>query len=293
MSFLLVISIHAQSIIVCEALGGKILHQTNAYKQRPVASLTKIATAVVALDYLTLSRASLSEKIMVPNSVQGLGGSNPMGLVPGDKLTLRDALTSALVGSDNAAAQTLCEYVGMKLAQKRGENVEGKGEFMREMNALARGLGMTQTYFANAHGMDNAQERGYSTAADLVKLCQYALTKEEISRIVSLKEVKVSKYSTGRKQDYYPSNTNSLVNVDGFKGIKTGMTRLAGGCLASYCARGGSYFISIVLGSDDRFGMTRAVMNEAVVTHEKWVNAGRPITNLAEECVRYGPPKGR
>ena len=103
----------AESVMVLEAYSGKVLIASNSTEKRPVASLTKIATGVVALDWASALGVDIATyKITVPLTITRVGGPNPMGLKPGDQLTLRDALYSALLGSDNLAALTVADHVG-------------------------------------------------------------------------------------------------------------------------------------------------------------------------------------
>jgi hypothetical protein len=89
-----------------ESYSGKIVLELNADKRRPVASLTKIATAMVVLDWAKLSGTSMAEIAIVPQGTSLIGGFNPMGLIPGDRISLREAMYSMLLGSDNVAAAT-------------------------------------------------------------------------------------------------------------------------------------------------------------------------------------------
>ena len=105
-----------ESVMVVEAYSGKILVGTNASEKRPVASLTKIATGAVTVDWATATGADLGSTIITaPQTVALVGGPNPMNLQPGDQLTLRDALYSALLGSDNLAALTIADHVGREI----------------------------------------------------------------------------------------------------------------------------------------------------------------------------------
>ena len=101
-----------ESVMVVEAYSGKILLASNATVKRPVASLNIIGTAVVAVDWANATGADIATtKITVPQTVTLIGGPNPMNLQPGDQLTLRDAMYSALLGSDNLAAFSIADYV--------------------------------------------------------------------------------------------------------------------------------------------------------------------------------------
>jgi len=115
----------AESHVVVEANSGKVLLELEAEKVRPVASLTKIATAMVVLDWAKLSGASMAQMARVPESASVLGGSNPMGLIPGDQISLREAMYSMMLGSDNIAAHTLAEHAGASILSRAGGKSAG------------------------------------------------------------------------------------------------------------------------------------------------------------------------
>lgn len=287
--FLGLIALSAQSAIVVDAHTGRVLYESDSRRVRPIASLTKVATAIVVLDWVKYSGNDLNLLAPAPQAVVGLGGPNPMALKPGQSVSLRDGLTSALLGSDNAAAETLAYYVGMRMAKQRGSSKPPRAEFIAEMNTLAKALGMTKTKFANPHGMDTVLERGKSNAEDLVKLCQYALTKPELRNIVNTKKAKVSKYTGGSTQHFYSLNTNELIGQKGYHGIKTGMTGLAGPCLATYYVEGRTHLICIVLDSLDRFGLTRALVNQSLAQQR----TGLSLDAGSGGVIRYTPPVNR
>lgn len=108
------------SYIAIEANSGKLLFSSNAEEKRPVASLSQVATAMVALDWVARTRLPLDTFIAVPQEAFGLRAGNPMDLQPGDRLTLRDALYSTLLGSDNVSALTVASFVGRDLVSRPG-----------------------------------------------------------------------------------------------------------------------------------------------------------------------------
>ncbi|HEY8990346.1 MAG TPA: serine hydrolase, partial [Luteolibacter sp.] len=143
------------SVMVLEAWSGKILQASNAGVKRPVASLTKIATGAIAVDWAYATQHDLATtQITVPQSVLQLSGPNPMRLQPGDRLSLRDALYSALLGSDNLAAQTVADHVGRDMLARRGREGDPVEAFVAEMNKLAHALEMDSTRFINPHGLE-------------------------------------------------------------------------------------------------------------------------------------------
>lgn len=134
------------SYIAIEANSGKLLFSSNAEAKRPVASLSQVATAMVTLDWVARTRLPLDTFIAVPQEAFGLRAGNPMDLQPGDRLTLRDALYSTLLGSDNVSALTIASFVGRDLVSRRGGG-SPIAAFVTEMNNLARSLRMAKTRF--------------------------------------------------------------------------------------------------------------------------------------------------
>ena len=154
--------------VISDSTTGFVLEQSAGTKKRPVASLTKIATALVVLDWAAQTKADLSQLATVPTTAGRLGTPQGVGFQPGDQCSLRDLIYAALMQSDNLAAETLAEHVGAEL---RDGQLPPTTAFAAQMNALARQLGMLQTRFLNAHGLDHLERSiPVSTAADLAKL---------------------------------------------------------------------------------------------------------------------------
>ena len=154
------------SYIAIEANSGKLLFSSNAEAKRPVASLSQVATAMVTLDWVARTRLPLDTFIAVPQEAFGLRAGNPMDLQPGDRLTLRDALYSTLLGSDNVSALTIASFVGRDLVSRRGGG-SPIAAFVTEMNNLARSLRMAKTRFTAPHGLDAGNS--VSTSCALAK----------------------------------------------------------------------------------------------------------------------------
>ena len=295
----------AESFLMVEAHSGRIVGRQDERKRRPVASLTKVATAILVLDWAKLTSNDLGQSAVVPFSADALGGSNPMGLRAGDQITLRNAIYSALLGSDNVAAQTLAHHVGTSILRARGEEGDPVRAFVVEMNRLAKGLGMKRTKFANPHGMDNARERGLSTAEDMARLCIYATRDSGFRFYVKQKTRKIEVVKGGEKQSFVVNNTNHLLGYGDINGVKTGMTALAGECLVVSSERttlvrklpdGRSQLtprrlISVVLGSPDRFGQTKALVRQGWENYDRWTAAGKPVKNQASELLLVPDPR--
>ena len=293
----------SESYIAVEAHSGKVLLELDADRKRPVASLAKVATAMVILDWAKLSGTSMAELAVVPPAVVALGGSNPMGLAPGDRISLREAMYSMLLGSDNVAAYTLAEHAGRVILQRAGGR-SAQGAFVNEMNNLARALGMTRTSFANPHGMDSARQRGSSSARDMARLAIYAMRDTGFRFYVKQPQRTVSCFRGSQKRSFKVRNTHALVGKAGVNGIKSGHTVLAGPCaatssekkaivekLANGAARlTGRRLIVIALGSQDRWGITQVLITQGWGAYEAWRQQGSPVT-LARELLVVPVPQ--
>jgi serine-type D-Ala-D-Ala carboxypeptidase (penicillin-binding protein 5/6) len=135
---------------------GYILESYKGDQKRPIASLTKIATAKIVLDWAQRTNTDLSQQIVVPVQAMGPGLTSAIGLQPNDLASYRDLLYAALLQSDNIAASTLTFYVGSALRAQGGSELRDLtaiDAFVTQMNALARELGMEHTLFVNPHGL--------------------------------------------------------------------------------------------------------------------------------------------
>lgn len=280
-------SAQAAAWVVSDSSTGFILESSNPGKKLQVGSITKVAMAMVVLDWTDAEKRDINEFATVPPSAAGLNTAPSAGLTPGDRLTVRDLLYAALMQSDNQAAETLAIHVGSAL----GRGAAGDA-FIAQMNALARRLGMTRTRFLNAHGLDGLERSDpYSTAEDLAKLVAYAMDSSAFRFYVSQKERKITiETATGEQTVYLLRNTNELLGQNAIDGVKTGTTRKAGGCVAISAARppesrqeGEKHIITprrlnvVVLGSADRFGIARGLLQRGWQRYDAWAAAGRPM----------------
>src|SRR5712672_204416 len=170
----------AAAYVIADQTTGYVLEAYKGETKRQVASLTKIATGKVVLDWASKTGRDLAEQVVVPPQVlEEAGGVNPMGLQPNDLISYRDLIYAALMQSDNTAATTLAYYVGAALRPEGGESMRSLGAvevFVSQMNALARQLGMERTLFVNPHGLEPRKGlQPHSTAADMAKLAAYAM----------------------------------------------------------------------------------------------------------------------
>ena len=231
-SVLMAGALHATSSIIVDNQTGRILEGAGANQKLPIASLTKLALAMVALDWSQLKGGNLEQTATVPEvAITTTGGINPLGLQAGDELTLRDLIFACLLASDNVAAVTLADHLGRALPNATG--LDPVGNTVAHMNALARQLEMRRTLFLNPHGLDtpDGQARPHSTAADLARLTRYAYSKSGLSFYVSQPTREIHVRRGGASLGLRLNNTNKLLGTDNIDGVKTGRTSRAGDCI--------------------------------------------------------------
>ncbi len=229
------LSLSAQSAILLETSSGQIIYEKNAYARLPMASTTKIMTALVALEKCPPDGAE-RYAITVDKRACGVEGSS-IYLVPGERLTLEALLYAMMLESANDAAAAIA--IGIS------GSIEA---FADEMNALARTLGLADTHFTNPHGLDG--EEHYTTAADLARLTAYALENETFRKIVSTESYTIpSSDGSGLR---YLKNHNKLLRLsDTVIGVKTGFTKRSGRCLVSAAEQNGVTVVAVTLNAPD------------------------------------------
>ena len=188
----------ARAYIIADHKSGHILAQSGAQDKLQVASLTKIATAVVVLDWVRLGGHTLDQTAVVPApALADAGDVNPIGFQAGDEVTLRDLLFAALLQSDNVAADTLASFVGRDLPGDPG--VSPTARFVAQMNLLARKCKAERTRFLNPTGLD-AKERPFSTALDMARITRKALDKADFNFFVAAKERRITLHRAGGRE---------------------------------------------------------------------------------------------
>jgi D-alanyl-D-alanine carboxypeptidase len=283
------LALAAQSYIVVDNQTGMILAAERPNEKLQVASLTKIATAMVVLDWAQLNKTDLSQMAPISPRAVRAGGINPVGLQEGDSLSLRDLLYTALMASDNVAATALAEFVGARLPN--GKGLAPVSNFVSHMNALAHTLGMKRTLFLNPSGSDNVEGTlPYSTASDMARLTRYAYSEADFPFYVSQKTRTIHVFRGGVDTPVELRNTNELLDQDGIDGVKTGRTGRAGDCLILSTERrpevqreGDNVYITprrlivVLLGSPDRFREGLGLTRQGWGLYEQWTAAGRQI----------------
>lgn len=236
----------AQAAILVDLNSGEILYEKNIHEQRSPASLTKVMTALLALEAVDRGELSLDDMITAgPDCQQGLDSdSSNASIVSGEQMTLRDYLYCALVASANEACNVIATAVSGSISA-----------FVDSMNARAAELGCRNTHFSDPNGLSN--ENHYSTAYDLYLITDEALRHPEFQTMVNTVSYHIDPTNANPERNL--ANSNALLSESGFygpgyvyegaSGVKTGYTRLAGYCLISTAERGGVRALAVVLGS--------------------------------------------
>lgn len=228
----------ASSYFAIDLETGSVLLSKNPHQQLKPASLTKIMTALVAMDYY-----SEDSVLKVVNGQKSLG--NTIDLVQDDQLIAQDLLYGLLVPSGNDAALTFAEnFPG------------GYKAFIDQMNSKASKLGLANTHFVNVSGVEEPNH--YTSAYDITMIARAALDRSNFKNIVSTKKTTLKSL----KGHLYPLvSTNVLLDKPGFYGVKTGWTPEAGECLVILSEKDNHRVLISLLHSSDRFGEAEQISN--------------------------------
>ncbi len=221
----------------------QILYQKNIQEKLPIASLTKLMTALIVLENYQLNeRIQISKKAILQEGEAG-------NLKVGESLSVEKLLDIALIESSNDAAYALSEKIDSTGLPQTGEE-----QFLARMNLKAKELGMVSTNFLNPTGLNGNEN--YSSGEDLIKLVKY-ITQNQPKIWETTLKVSTEILNEDGTLHHLAINTNELLSkIPGIIGGKTGYNEEAEGCLILILKdkNGDGYFINIILGSPDRFG---------------------------------------
>jgi D-alanyl-D-alanine carboxypeptidase (penicillin-binding protein 5/6) len=224
-------SIKASALYLVELKSGRVLLEKDPARRLPPASLTKIMTALIALE-----SAPLQDVVKIDR--RALVHPSSLKFQAGEEFLLRDLLTAMLVSSANDACEAVAWHVGGNADQ-----------FVVMMNERARTLGLKNTHFANACGFDAPGH--YSTAADLAKLTEQALQEPVFSMMVRTLIRDISTVDGARRMSLH--STNELLLDPDVNGVKTGYTSNAGRCLIASMFKDGHRLLLVGLNVMDRW----------------------------------------
>lgn len=220
--------VSGQNAVLIDQNSGRILFEKNAHDKQPIASITKVMTAIIAIE----SEQMQEEAVTSERAISTEGSS--LYLEKGEKMTINDLVYGLMLRSGNDASVSISEHIG--------GSVEG---FVYLMNEKARWLGMTDTHFTNPHGLDDTDH--YSTAYDMAILMQYAMENDEFKKIAGTKSY------TAEKRVYPWKNKNKLLTsyYDYCVGGKTGFTRKSGRTLVTAAEKNDMELVAVTLDAHD------------------------------------------
>jgi D-alanyl-D-alanine carboxypeptidase (penicillin-binding protein 5/6) len=279
--------VRAPAAILVEPATGDVVFQRNADQRRPIASTTKLMTALVTLEHASL------DDVMTTINYHGSSVESLAGFRGGERVTVRDLLRALLITSANDAAATLAQRVA-----------GSRPAFVRLMNAKARQLKLTNTHYANPIGLDSPDN--YSTATDLAKLTLILRRNAFFRETTNLPRVTLKSGSHPRTF----ANRNVLVrNVPAVNGVKTGHTSTAGYILVGSASRAGVTVVAVVLDDPSesardsdalnllkhglsRYHVVTAVKKDQIVGHAALSHRDEQVDLVAAETVKRTARRG-
>lgn len=256
----------ARSMIVIEGNTSTVLYHFKKDLQVPMASVTKIITAIVAIE----NTEDINEIVKISPKAVGIEGTS-IYLKNGESLKMYDLLLGLILASGNDCSVAIAEHVG---------GSGGEKAFVQMMNDLMLKLELTNTHFDNPHGLDSATH--YTTAYDLAMVTAYAL-KNPI-----FKEISTTKYATIEGTEIYQTrylkNKNKLLfSMDGCVGVKTGFTDNAGRCLVNAHEKDDMQIISVVLNCGPMFEEAQRLTNNALkeYTMKEFITPYSFVSNIS------------
>lgn len=236
--------VNAHNALALDRSTKAVLFEQNGYAIVPMASTTKIMTALI-----TIERGDLDKSFTISKNASSIRGSK-VGYKAGEEIKIRELLYGLMYKSGNDA--------GIALAEGIGGSIEGFAEIM---NHYATSLGLLDSHFQSPHGLDSPEH--YSSAYDLALLTAKGMEYDEFRQVVGTKEIKKEVYKFTR--DY--NNINKILwKIEGANGVKTGYTGQAGKCLVSSINHNGKDIIIVVLNCPGRWDETEKIYNHVKET---------------------------
>ena len=237
--------VSAKSVLVYDLTDEKTIYEKKSRERLPMASLTKIMTAIVAIDH-----KRPDDRYVI--SSENLVGENTIGLSAGESMSLEELLYGIFMYSANEAAEALAS------------NALGRESFIKAMNDKAKALGLENTNFTNPTGFEGDGDQ-YTTAYDLLVLSRYAVTNyPQIIKASSTEKIFIPQTENHFAYDMY-NQLNLITTYPGVKGLKDGYTPEAGLCLVTYLEYGGHKIIGIILGSENRRQEMKSLLDYSLI----------------------------
>lgn len=260
--------VSAQSAILIEKNSGRILYSKSADLRLPIASTTKIMTALCALEYCDINMT-----VTISDTASGVEGSS-MYLETGEKMTIKELLYGLMLSSGNDAAVAISEAT--------------ECDFIQLMNETADKIGAKNTHFTNPNGLPDDEH--YSTCSDMARITAYAMQNPDFCEIVCTKSYRIE--GEGKAYPRVLVNHNKLLNAyEGCIGVKTGFTKAAGRCLVSAAERDGMTLICVTLNAPNDWNDHRSMFDYGFSNYKykAIVQKDTPITEISIENADSGP----
>lgn len=267
--------VSARAAAVMEQSSHRILYEKNGHERLPMASTTKIMTALVAIE-----NGKLGDIVTVSEKASRIPGSS-IYLKAGERLTLEQLLYGLMLQSGNDAAMAIAEHIGGSAAG-----------FIDMMNAKAQALGAQDTRFASTSGLDTPGH--YTTACDLALIASAAMESDVFRRIVSTKSIRIP-YDGIDNGRIVRNKNDTLWSFDGANGVKTGYTSKAGRCFVGAAQREGMQLVAVVLNCGPMFEESSLLLDDAFkrydmvdVTQARKAIGAVSVADGVSGTVRYG-----
>lgn len=242
--------IESGGAIAIDRKTGKILFEKNPHVRMPMASITKLMTALILIE-----ENQLDEIVTISKTAASTPGSD-MALQIGERITVENLIKGLMINSANDAAVALAEH-----------NAGSSQNFIQKMNKRSEELGLSNTHFSNPTGLDDPGN--YSSPYDLAKLGNYIYNNKIIQEAAATQSAETNS-ADGQTKHQLETTNKLLGNYPGIKGLKTGQTDAAGLCLIAVAENENkNEIISVVLSSPDRFQETK-ILTDWVFRSYKW-----------------------
>lgn len=272
-------SVSAKSAVLMDQDTGEIFFAKDENTRRPMASTTKIMTALLTLE----SAAADNRVVTVTNEMVRVEGSS-MGLLPGNQLTLKSLAAGMLTVSGNDAANSAAIALSGSVSA-----------FAERMNHRAQELGLKDTHFVTPSGLDNDEH--YTTAHDLALLAAAAMKNPDFAAIAGSKQYNVSFVTPGQTRRF--TNHNKLLSMySGCTGVKTGFTKKSGRCLVSTAEKDGVRLVAVTLNAPGDWEDHEKMLDygfsllEAYPIDDSGCSLSVPVVGGAENTVAVGGAAG-
>jgi len=245
--------VSARAWAIADGNTGEVLWEHEGGRRLPMASTTKMMTALLVARLAKLDASVLEETVLVSQSADETRGSSA-GIREGERVAVKDLLYGLLLPSGNDASMAFAEHFNDRFPPADDPPETGpaadplRANFIAEMNRAARQMGLKMTGYAQPHGMDSPGH--HSSVRDLIQLAREVLGEPELAQRIRTREHRCGiQKPDGATREAVWRNTNRLLPYEGYDGVKTGTTGAAGACLVSSGRRGDDHLIVAILGA--------------------------------------------